>query len=48
MTMILRPLLAAALILSLTACETISCPPGMHPGKYGHHCYPDRGPPPPR
>jgi hypothetical protein len=34
-------------VLSLAACETVSCPPGMHPGPYGHHCHPDRGPPPP-
>jgi hypothetical protein len=47
MNSLLKPLIAAALVLSLGACATISCPPGMLPGPYGHHCFPDRGPPPP-
>jgi hypothetical protein len=45
MSPLVKHLIAATLILSLSACATVSCPPGMHPGPYGRHCHPDRGPP---
>jgi hypothetical protein len=42
-----RPLLLAIgllLMASLTSCvveETRPCPPGSHPGPYGHRCFAD-------